>query len=59
MKAIGYGLAGMAGALLSIVSAWAGAPAPPPAAVPEPASLALLVVGVGGVLALRQWRKRK
>lgn len=32
--------------------------APVVSAVPEPASLALLAVGAGGILALRRWRRK-
>jgi hypothetical protein len=42
---------------VSSASAFAGAVAPPPSHVPEPATLALLATGMGAVALVRKFRK--
>ena len=50
-------LLGMA-AVVSAAPAFAGVGGWPPRRVPEPSTLAMLASGLGGVIALRHWRKR-
>jgi hypothetical protein len=48
---------GMAAAALA-APAFAGSGGWTPRSVPEPSTLAMLASGLGGVIALRHWRKR-